>query len=62
MPGSEDGDAFITVAGVGSLTCITAYTIADLATSALSPVDVYTVSPDGALTLLTEDVLYLYAY
>lgn len=62
VPGTEDGDAFITVAGVGSLTCVTAYTIADLATSALSPVDVYTVSPDGALTLLTEDVLYLYAY
>lgn len=62
VPGTEDGDAFITVAGVGSLTCVTAYTIADLATSALSPVDVYTVSPDGALTLLTEDILYLYAY
>lgn len=62
VPGTEDGDAFITVAGVGNLTCVTAYTIADLATSALSPVDVYTVSPDGALTLLTEDILYLYAY
>lgn len=62
VPGTEDGDAFITVAGVGSLTCVTAYTIADLATSALSPVDVYTISPDGALTLLTEDVLYLYDY
>lgn len=62
VPGTEDGDAFITVAGVGNLTCVTAYTIADLATSALSPVDVYTVSPDGALTLLTEDVLYLYDY
>lgn len=62
VPGTEDGDAFITVAGVGSLTCVTAYTIADLATSALSPVDVYTVSPDGTFTLLTEDVLYLYDY
>lgn len=62
VPGTEDGDAFITVAGAGSLTCVTAYTIADLATSAPSPVDIYTVSPDGALTLLTEDILYLNAY
>lgn len=62
VPGTEDGDAFITVAGVGSLTCVTAYTIADLATSAPSPVDIYTVSPDGTLTLLTEDILYLNAY
>lgn len=62
VPGTEDGDAFITVAGVGSLTCVTAYTIADLATSAPSPVDVYTVSPDGTLAILTEDILYLSAY
>lgn len=62
VPGTEDGDAFITVAGVGSLTCVTAYTIADLATSAPSPVDVYTVSPDGTLAILTEDILYLNAY
>lgn len=62
VPGTEDGDAFITVAGVGSLTCVTAYTIADLATSASSPVDVYTVSPDGTLAILTEDILYLNAY
>lgn len=62
VPGTEDGDAFITVAGVGNLTCVTAYTIADLATSAPSPVDIYTVSPDGTLTLLTEDILYLNAY
>lgn len=62
VPGTEDGDTFITVAGVGSLTCVTAYTIADLATSAPSPVDVYTVSPDGTLAILTEDILYLNAY
>ncbi|WP_294517992.1 zinc ribbon domain-containing protein [uncultured Pseudoflavonifractor sp.] len=60
VPAAEDDNVFLTVTGVGSQTCITV--CVDLASSAPSSADVYTVSPDGTLNLLAEDILYLYAY
>ena len=60
VPTAGDENVFLTVTGVGSQTCITVYV--DLASSAPSSSDIYTVSPDGTLNLLSEDVLSLYAY
>ena len=60
VPAAEEDNVFLTVTGVGSQTCITV--CVDLASSAPSSADVYTVSPDGTLNLLAEDILYLYAY
>lgn len=61
VPESEDGGAFITVAGVGSPTCVLVCN-SDYRITYEFLSDVYTVSPDGTLTLLTEDILYLNAY
>ena len=61
LPVPEDGMFSLDITWLGDQAGVTVCTSVP-AVSASSPVDIYTVSPDGALTLLTEDALYLYAY